>query len=107
MDPTKVRKVRVYALFDYYLQYRLKLKMKTLAVLEIDTPSGASRIRAEGPLNLVQKYPTLVDSIARDVNFKNPLERSNFAEFDWNTIVTRYNARSENTKYDAEILVQP
>jgi hypothetical protein len=53
MDPTKVRKVRVYCLFDYYLQYRLKLKMQTLATVEVDTPSGASKIKAEGPLNFV------------------------------------------------------
>ena len=50
MDPTKVRKVRVYLAFDFYLQYRLKLKMKTLAAVEVDTPSGASRIKTEGPL---------------------------------------------------------
>ena len=48
MLPSQVRQVNLLGAFDYYLQDRLKLKMKGLVQMSVDTPDGASFIRSSG-----------------------------------------------------------
>lgn len=51
-EPWKLRKIRVFAVVDYHLRSKLKLKMQGLLELFVDTPSGASTILAEGRVAL-------------------------------------------------------
>ena len=73
-DPSKVRKINLYAVFDYYLQERIKIKMKGLVQFSIDTPLGASAIKSTGQIELKQRKPILIDSKTRELYFLDPLE---------------------------------
>ena len=69
-----VRNVRLIGTVDYSLQKNVKLDMIGLFHLNIDTPSGAARIKSTGQLDLIQDSPSGVDSIKR-TNFKvNPFD---------------------------------
>jgi hypothetical protein len=51
-SPKTVRHVNVLASFEYFIQKKLKLNMKGVINLSVDTPAGASRIIADGSLIL-------------------------------------------------------
>ena len=50
MSPQKVRNINLIAGFEYYLQSRLKLKMKGLIQLKEETPLGAAFIKSSGQI---------------------------------------------------------
>ena len=50
MPPQKVRNINLIAGFEYYLQSRLKLKMKGLIQLKEETPLGAAFIKSSGQI---------------------------------------------------------
>ena len=116
MDPTKVRKVNLYAVFDYYLQDRIKIKMKGLVHFSIDTPLGASFIKSNGQIELKQRKPILIDSKTRELYFEDPLDGVS-SQFSNEQILDKYNDRLgkclfkltsvETLQYVGNTLVQP
>jgi hypothetical protein len=43
IDPRKVRNIQVFGVFDYLLSKRLKIEMKGIMHVNLDTPNGMSR----------------------------------------------------------------
>lgn len=78
MPPQKVRNINLVAAFEYYLQSRLKMKMKGLIQLKEDTPLGVSFIKSSGRIEFKQQYPILIDSLTREVYYDDPLTSFNF-----------------------------
>lgn len=107
MPPQKVRNINLVAAFDYYLQSRLKMKMKGLIQLKQDTPLGVSFIKSSGQIHFKQQYPILIDSVRREVNNVDPLTSINFEQFNNDDIIDNYNARTETIEYRGNNLVQP
>jgi hypothetical protein len=52
LDPSQVRNIQVFGVFDYHLKQKLKIEMQGLMHLNVDTPNGASRVVAAGSLTL-------------------------------------------------------
>ena len=51
-DPSKVRQIKLFSTFDYYVQTKLKMKQVGMLQLSVDTPMGASKIVSNGHLSL-------------------------------------------------------
>lgn len=107
MPPEKVRNINVVAGFEYYLQSRLKMKMKGLIQLKEETPLGAAFIKSAGQIQFKQQYPILIDSLTRDVYYDDPLTSFNFEQFNNDDIIENYHARTETLEYKGNSLVQP
>ena len=60
----------------------------------VDTPMGASKVIADGQLNLEQRKPVLIDSIMRTVYNWNPFTDVNYEQFSIEQIVRDYNGRN-------------
>jgi hypothetical protein len=73
-DPKEVRNVQVIGSFDYSLDKLLEMEMVGLMYLDIDTPTGASAIIADGSLNLVQQEPVMITSKKKDIYATDPLD---------------------------------
>ena len=50
--PDNLRKVRLLSVIDYSLRTTQKMKMKAMLSLNVDTPTGASRIISDGEIQL-------------------------------------------------------
>ena len=72
-DPSKIRQIKLYSTFDYYVQSKLKMKQVGMLQLSVDSPMGASKIISNGHLELVQDKPPLIDSITRTIYDVDPL----------------------------------
>lgn len=81
--------------------------MKSLLTLDVDTPTGASRIISDGHIELKQRKTPLIDSIARTLYDKDPLLDLNFEQFDVNSIIEKYHARNDHADYMNTIFLQP
>lgn len=113
-----IRNVRVIGTVDYSLQKNVKLDMIGLFHLNMDTPSGAARIKSTGQLDLIQDSPSSVDSLKR-TNFKvNPFD--DYTLYSLQEVIEFYSSRKgkpknnshsnfiERTTYtETNLLVQP
>ena len=106
-DPSKVRRVELFSTFDYFVQSKIKMQLVGMVHFSVDTPGGASKILADGSLELEQNKPVLIDSITRNLYNSDPLTDANFAQFSLGQLVESYNARSERLSYKAQSIVQP
>lgn len=94
MDPSTIRNIQVMASFDYVLQERLKIEMKTLMHVDVDTPNGASNTQIYGDLQFMQEGPVKVDSLARVIYNYDPISAIEFMSRSLPEIIQAYNERS-------------
>ena len=62
--------------------------------MKVDTPQGASKIIADGTLNLKQRNQVLIDSITRNLYNIDPLTSNDYDKSSFEDIITGYNARN-------------
>jgi hypothetical protein len=59
-DAQKIRNLKLILFFNYTLSTKISFDMHSIALMDIDTPLGASYIKADGFLNLIQSSPMTV-----------------------------------------------
>ena len=69
-----IRNVKLYGTVDYRLKSMVKLEMIGLFQVNVDTPSGASRIQSVGELSLNQAGAIAVSSTKRTLFNTNPFD---------------------------------
>ena len=92
--PSDVKNVKLISTFDYSLKKLLQIEMIGMLYLDIDTPNGASRIIADGELEMKQSSPVLIDSVKRTLYNTNPLD--DYQSFSLPDILEFYNNRKGN-----------
>ena len=75
--------------------------------LNINTPSGASKVISEGDLELIQSKPILIDSKSRTVYNKDPLTDANNHQHSLEEIRENYHLRSERLDFKSNDFVMP
>ena len=84
----------MFASFDYLLEEKLKIEMKGIMHVNLDTPNGMSKGFIQGDLLFDQDAPILIDSIKRTLYDSNPLELENYENLGMLGILHEYNSRS-------------
>ncbi len=59
-DAQKIRNLKLIVFFNYTLNTKISFDMQSIALIDVDTPLGASLVKADGFLNLVQTSPMTV-----------------------------------------------
>ena len=59
-DAQKIKNLKLIVFFNYTLSTKISFDMQTIALMDIDTPLGASYIKADGYLNLIQSSPLTI-----------------------------------------------
>ena len=105
-DPSKIRQIKLFSTFDYYVQSKLKMKQVGMLQLSVDSPMGASKITSNGHLELVQDKPPLIDSITRTIYDVDPLTDVIYSQYTIEELTEAYNHRNEKVNYVATNFVQ-
>lgn len=98
--PKTLRSIKVLIQFDYRLRERINMDMTSLAIIDIDLPTGASEVYVDGSLNLKQRKTLKTSRVVRKVynetlfNFDRPVDGF------WNRILRRYLDRNETTQFE-------
>ena len=71
---TDVKNIKLLASFDYSLSKLLKMEMKGLISVDVDTPNGASAVLVSGDMLLSQSSPVLIDSVPRTLFNTDPID---------------------------------
>jgi hypothetical protein len=75
--------------------------------INLDTPNGMAKAIVYGDLEFDQAAPILIDSIARDLYFENPLDVEMYEKHGLNGILEFYEARNDKLRYDYSYWIQP
>ena len=87
-----IRNVKVYGTVDYKLRDMVKLEMIGMFHVNVDTPSGASRIQTIGELQLAQASALPVSSTKRSLYDKNPFD--DYRHYSMQEVLEFYTARN-------------
>lgn len=79
--------------------------MISLFYLNLNTPNGASKIIADGELELVQQEPIMITSKKKDLYAIDPLDSVD--KYSLPEILEHYEARNEKTVYNYQSVIQP
>lgn len=80
--PKLIKNIKLVFLFDYSIKTRVNGTMQTLAVVDIDTPYGASYVRVEGDLRINQKSPIDTNTFISGNYHKDVFESREPIEYD-------------------------
>ena len=56
-ESSKIRNIKVLLFFKYGIDSKVRMKINTIGVIDIDTPNGFSSIKVEGDLKFKQRSP--------------------------------------------------
>lgn len=99
MAPNKVRAINLLSVFDYNLEDRIRMKMKGMIQLQVETPSGASTVKVNGQMVLKQDRPMIFIPI-HDEYWVDPLDVENFEQVSTADIIEKYDMRVERLGFD-------
>jgi hypothetical protein len=92
-----IRNIKLLGTFDYSLNQMVQLEMISLLQVNIDTPSGASHVRANGELQMIQANPIHIDSMKRTIYYSNPFDDYSTTSLD--SILESYSARKGKRRH--------
>jgi len=82
--------------------------MNTVAMVDIDTPFGASYIKVDGDLKLKQKSPIDVISFYNEYEYENIFNtEGDIKDYNFNDIADQYYSRDFSTIYDYDTYIVP
>jgi hypothetical protein len=87
-----IRNVKLYGTVDYKLRNMVKLEMIGIFHVNVDTPSGASRIQTIGELQLAQTSALPVSSSKRSLYDTNPFD--DYQHYSMQEVLESYAARN-------------
>lgn len=104
-NPGKIRNIKLLFLFDYTLTTRVQGTIQTLAVVDIDTPLGASYVRAEGELRIKQKGPLNINTLTTG-NYNEDIFKSR-TPIEYDELLDAFRDRRVSTVFDYDKVVIP
>ena len=103
-----LKNLRLIILFPYEFKVNIAGKMNASALIDIDTPLGASYIKVTGNLNLRQKSPIDRTTFYNELYYENFLNDSyNGEKLNFYEIKKEYYNRNFSTVYDYETFIEP
>ena len=82
--------------------------MNTVAIVDIDTPLGASYIKVDGDLKLKQKVPIDKISFYNEYEYENKFDNEKeIKDYDFNDIAEEYYSRDFSTIYEYDTYIVP
>ena len=82
--------------------------MNTVALVDIDTPSGASYIKVDGDLKLKQKVPIDKISFYNEYEYENKFDaEKEIKDYTFNDIAKEYYSRDFSTIYEYDTYIVP
>ena len=103
---SKVKNIKnIKLIFGFKYEFRINVvgKMHTIAMVDIDTPFGASYIQVDGDLTLKQKSPIDRTTFYNEYYYETILKNT----CDFNEIVNEYYSRNFSTYYDYDTYIIP
>jgi hypothetical protein len=113
-NPAKIRNIKLMLFFDYALTvnyfYKLKgnvkLSMRSICYIDIDTPYGASYINTNGELELRQKSPISSGTISKAIYYDDIFSDLT-SPYDYMGIYNDFQSKNITTHYNYEKLIMP
>lgn len=102
-DVRNLQNIKLIIGFKYEFRINVVGRMHTIAVVDIDTPFGASYIQVDGDLTLKQKSPIDRTTFYNEHYYGTILPNTT----DFNEIVNEYYSRNFTTYYDYDTYIVP
>ena len=107
-DVTELKNIKLVFLFKYDLAKQIVGKMNTVAMVDIDTPLGASYIKVDGDLKLKQKAPLDKVSFYNEHEYENIFDPAKeIKDYSFNEIANEYYNRVFSTIYEYDTYIVP
>ena len=104
----KLKNIKLIFLFRYELGKQIVGRMNTVAMVDIDTPLGASYIKVDGDLKLKQKVPIDKISFYNEYEYENKFDNEKeIKDYDFNDIAEEYYSRDFSTIYEYDTYIVP
>lgn len=106
-DVTTLKNIKLVFLFRYELGKQIVGRMNTVAMVDIDTPLGASYIKVDGDLKLKQKSPIDKISFYNEHEYENIFNTEEVRDYTFNEIANEYYNREFSTIYEYDTYIVP
>ena len=103
-DVQNLRKIQLIFSFKYEFKINIFGRMHTVALVDIDTPFGASFIKVDGDLNLKQKAPIDRTTFYNELYYENIVNKTEQL-LTFNEIANEYYSRNFSTVYDYDTYI--
>ena len=102
-----LKNIKLAFLFKYELKTNVVGRMNTAALVDIDTPLGASYIKVDGDLNLMQKSAIDRTTFYNEYYYGNIFNMKGGDLLTYNEIANEYYSRNFSTYYDYDTFIMP
>ena len=102
-----LKNIKLVFLFKYEIRTNVVGRMNTVAMVDIDTPLGASYIKVDGNLNLMQKSSMDRTTFYNEYYYRNIFNNSNGEYLSFDEIANEYYSRNFSTYYDYDTYIIP
>ena len=103
-----LRNIKLVFLFRYELGKQIVGRMNTVALVDIDTPLGASYIKVDGDLKFKQKVPIDKTSFYNEYEYENKFDiEKEIKDYDFKDIAEEYYSRDFSTIYEYDTYIVP
>lgn len=107
-DAKNLRNIKLVFLFKYELGKQIVGRMNTVAMVDIDTPLGASYIKVDGDLKLKQKAPIDITSFYNEIEYENIFgPEEEIKDYTFKEIAEEYYSRDFSTTFDYDTYIVP
>ena len=106
-DPSLIRNIKIISFYNYQIRDRIKMDMISLALADINTPSGAAKIFIDGNLNFKQGQSMKPSTIISTDYNTSLLSLTSAADDYLPLLLLRYNDRNLTTTYEYQTLILP
>ena len=102
-----IKNIKLVFLFKYEVRTNVVGRMNTVAMVDIDTPLGASYIKVDGSLNLMQRSPMDRTTFYNEYYYRNIFNNTNGEYLTFDQIANEYYSRNFSTYYDYDTYIIP
>ena len=102
-----LKNIKLVFLFKYEVRTNVVGRMNTVAMVDIDTPLGASYIKVDGNLNLMQKSSMDRTTFYNEYYYRNIFNNTNGEYLSFDEIANEYYSRNFSTYYDYDTYIIP
>jgi len=102
-----LKNIKLVFLFKYEVRTNVVGRMNTVAMVDIDTPLGASYIKVDGNLNLMQKSTMDRTTFYNEYYYRNVFNNTNGEYLSFDQIANEYYSRNFTTHYDYDTYIIP
>ena len=106
-DMNNLKNIKLAFLFKYEVRTNVVGRMNTVAMVDIDTPLGASYIKVDGNLNLMQKSSMDRTTFYNEYYYRNIFNNTNGEYLSFDEIANEYYSRNFSTYYDYDTYIIP